>query len=211
MSQLEEIKENDEFWVRVRIERIDDLGIWFRHMLPSGRIDTVHDFVTTWRSVFERKVTPFDQGVGRRFKKGDKVAKVSWNGNACVYEIGIVVKDEALSGLVGLSIDGYKGDVFVPAHKLALLIPAEERRPYYVVHNTNENSFDIYRVKDDGPVVRQSFFYAVGAHEGEERVCNVELTEGEANLAAAEECERLNDEYSNKLDTKLDYERACTD
>lgn len=198
MSQLEEIKENDEFWVRVRIERIDDLGVWFRHMLPSGRIDTVHDFVTTWRSVFAKKVTPFDQGVGRRFKRGDKVVRVIRNGSTYDTQIGTVVKDEALSGLVVLFVDGYKNDFFAPAHELALLIPAEERMPYYVVHNTNKNSFDICRVKDDGPVVRQSFFYAVSTHEGDESVRNAELTEGEAKLAAAEECERLNDEYSKE-------------
>lgn len=211
MEQLDDIKENDEFWVRVRIERIDDLGVWFRHMLPSGRIDTVHDFVTTWRSVFARKVTSFDRGTGRKFKRGDKVVRVTRNGSTYDTQIGTVVKDEALSGLVALLADCNKNACFVPAHELALLIPAEERRPYYVVHNTSKNAFDICCVKDDGPVVRQSFFYAVGVHEGEERVCNVELTEGEANLAAAEECERLNDEYSNKLDTELDYERACTD
>ena len=88
MSQLEEIKENDEFWVRVRIDHIDDLGIWFRHMLPSGRIDTVHDFVTTWRSVFARKVTSFDRGTGRKFKKGDKVVRVTRNGSTYDTQIG---------------------------------------------------------------------------------------------------------------------------
>lgn len=203
MSQLEDIKENDEFWVRVRIDHIDDLGIWFRPMLPNDQPDMAHDYITPWRSVFARKVTSFDRGTGRKFKRGDKVVRVTRNGSTYDTQIGIVVKDEALSGLVGLLADCNKNACFVQAHELALLIPAEERRPYYVVRNTNKNSFDICRVKDDGPVVRQSFFYAVCAHEGKESVCNAELTEGEANLAAAEECERLNDEYSNKLDAEL--------
>lgn len=203
MEQLEEIKENDEFWIRVRISRIDKLGIWFRLMSPNGRPHIAHDYGTTHSNIFTKKVTSFDRGTGRKFKRGDKVVRVTRNGSTYDTQIGTVVKDEALSGLVALLADCDKNACFVPAHELALLIPAEERRPYYVVHNTSKNAFNICRVKDDGPVVRQSFFYAAGVHEGEERVCNVELTEGEANLAAAEECERLNDEYSNKLDTEL--------
>ena len=204
MSQLEVIKENDEFWVRVRIEGSDELGTWFRLMLPTGQPDMTHDYVTSWKSVFARKVTSFDRGTGRRFKRGDKVVRVTRNGSTYDTQIGIVVKDEALSGLVVLFVDCYKDTFCAPAHELALLIPAEERRPYYVVQNTSENSFDICRMHNHCPAVRQSFYYAVGKHEGKESVCNAELTEGEAHLAAAEECERLNEAYSQKYDDGQD-------
>lgn len=198
MEQLDDIKENDEFLVRVRIERIDDLGVWFRPMLPSGRVDITHDYVTPWRNVFVNKVTSFDRGAGRKFKKGDMVRVVVWNGRTCLRDgqVGIVVRNEDASGMVELSIDGWSNGVFIHACKLELISTLEERAPYYVVHNTSENSFDVCRMYGDRPVVRQSFFYAEGEHEGEESVCNAELTEIEAKKEATEACERLNDEYS---------------
>lgn len=198
MEQLEDIKENDEFWVRVRIDRIDDIGIWFRFVFPNGQADIAHDYVTSRRHVFTEKITRFSQCAGRKFKKGDKVRIVVWNGRTCARDgqVGFVVRDEDNSGMVELSIDGWKNGVFVHACKLELISTLEEREPYYVVRNTSENSFDICRMYGDRPVVRQSFFYAVGAHEGKESVCNVELTEIEAKKEATEACESLNAEYS---------------
>ena len=203
MSQLEEIKENDEFLVRVRIEGSDDLGIWFRLMLPNGQPDMAHDYVTSWRNVFANKAAPLHRDVCRKFKKGDKVRIVVWNGRTCLRDgqVGFVVRDEDASGMVELAIDGWKNGVFIHACKLELISTIEERAPYYVVHNTSENSFDICRMYGDRPVVRQSFFYAVGEHEGEESVCNAELTEIEAKAAATEACESLNTDYSKGLNT----------
>lgn len=197
MDQLEDIKENDEFLVRVRIERIDDLGVWFRPMLPSGRVDITHDYVTPWRNVFTNKAAPLHRDVCRKFKKGDKVRVIAWNGRESMRDgqVGFVVRNEDASGMVELAIDGWKNGVFIHACKLELISTLEERAPYYVVHNTSENSFDICRMYGDRSVVRQSFFYAVGKHEGEESVCNAELTEVEAKKEATEACARLNDEY----------------
>ena len=197
MSQSEEIKEKDEFLVRVRIEGSDDLGIWFRLVLPNGQPDTAHDYVTSRRNVFANKAAPLHRDVCRKFKKGDKVRIVVWNGRTCLRDgqVGFVVRDEDASGMVELSIDGWTNGVFIHACKLELISTLEERAPYYVVQNTSENSFDICRMYADCPVVRQSFYYAVGKHEGEESVCNAELTEIEAKKEATEACARLNDEY----------------
>ena len=206
MEQLEEIKENDEFWVRVRILRSDDIGIWFRFVFPNGQADIAHDYVTSRRNVFTNKAAPLHRDVCRKFKKGDKVRIVVWNGRTCMRDgqVGFVVRDEEPSGMVELAIDGWKNGVFVHACKLELISTLEEREPYYVVQNTSENSFDICRMHSDCPVVRQSFYYAVGEHEGEESVCNAELTEVEAKAAAVEECERLNEAYSQKYDDGQD-------
>lgn len=197
MEQLEEIKENDEFWVRVRIDRIDDIGIWFRFVFPNGQADIAHDYVTSRRHVFANKAAPLNRDVCRKFKKGDMVRVVVWNGRTCLRDgqVGFVVRDEEASGLVELSIDGWSNGVFIHACKLELISTLEEREPYYVVQNTSENSFDICRMYYGVPAVRQSFFYAEGEHEGEESVCNAELTEIEAKKEATEACERLNAEY----------------
>ena len=197
MEQLEEIKENDEFWVRVRIVRSDDIGIWFRFVFPNGQADIAHDYVTSYRHVFTDKITRFSQCAGRKFKKGDKVRVVAWNGRESMRDgqVGFVVRDEEASGMVELAIDGWKNGVFIHACKLELISTLEEREPYYVVQNTSENSFDICRMYAGVPAVRQSFYYAVGEHEGEESVCNAELTEVEAKKEATEACARLNDAY----------------
>ena len=203
MEQLEEIKENDEFWVRVRIKRSDEIGIWFRIVLPNGQSDIAHDYVTSRLNVFTNKVAPLHRDVCRKFKKGDMVRVVVWNGRTCLRDgqVGFVVRDEEASGMVELSIDGWSNGVFIHACKLELISTLEERAPYYVVHNTSENSFDVCRMYGDRPVVRQSFFYAEGKHEGEESVCNAELTEIEAKKEATEACESLNAEYSKGLNT----------
>lgn len=200
MEQLEEIKENDEFLVRVRIEGSDELGIWFRIVLPNGQSDIAHDYVTPWLNVFTNKVAPLHRDACRTFKIGDMVRVVVWNGRTCLRDgqVGIVVSNEDVSGMVELSIGGWSKGVFIHACKLELISTLEEREPYYVVQNTSENSFDICRMYYGVPAVRQSFFYTEGKHEGEESVCNAELTEIEAKKEATEACERLNVAYSQK-------------
>lgn len=81
---------------------------------------------------------------------------------------------------------------------LELLIPVEELRPYYVSHNTAENAFEICRTVDGKSVSRMCYFYKKGTHEGEESNCYAEMTEAEAEKAAKDECNRLNEEWSKR-------------
>ena len=78
---------------------------------------------------------------------------------------------------------------------LELLIPVEELRPYYVTHNTAENAFEICRTVDGKSVSRMCYFYKKGTHEGEESTCYAEMTEAEAEKAAEDERDRLNEEW----------------
>lgn len=78
---------------------------------------------------------------------------------------------------------------------LELLIPVEELRPYYVTHNTAENAFEICRTVDGKSVSRMCYFYKKGIHEGEKSTCYAEMTEAEAEKAAEDERDRLNEEW----------------
>lgn len=82
---------------------------------------------------------------------------------------------------------------------LELLIPVEELKPYYVVHNTAENAFEICRMTDGKALSRMCYFYKEGTHEGEESSCYAEMTETEAEKAAKDECKRLNEDWSKRL------------
>ena len=81
---------------------------------------------------------------------------------------------------------------------LELLIPVEELKPYYIAHNTPENAFEICRTVNGKCASRMCYFYKKGIHEGEETFCSAELTEDEARKAAADECNRLNEEWRKR-------------
>lgn len=84
---------------------------------------------------------------------------------------------------------------------LELLTPVEELKPYYVVCNPAENAFKVCRMAAGNSVTRMCYFYKEGTHEGEKRACCAEMTEAEAEKAAEDECNRLNEqcrEYRNK-------------
>lgn len=82
---------------------------------------------------------------------------------------------------------------------LELLIPVEELHPYYVLRNTAENVFEICRTVDGKALSRMCYFYKEGMHEGEESNCYAEMTEAEAEKAAEDECNRLNEEWGKRL------------
>jgi hypothetical protein len=78
---------------------------------------------------------------------------------------------------------------------LEMLIPVEELHPYYVAHNPGENAFEVCRTVDGKPVTRMCYFYKEGTHEGEESFCYAEMTEAEAEQAAEDERDRLNEDW----------------
>ena len=69
----------------------------------------------------------------RKFRKGDKVRVVEWNGRgiARIGMDGTVVEDE-FNSKVNLAIDGWTKDVFYPACHLELVTPVEELEPFSV-------------------------------------------------------------------------------
>ena len=82
---------------------------------------------------------------------------------------------------------------------LELLIPVKELNPYYVVHTTSENAFEVCRMVDGKSVTRLCYFYKEGMHEGRESGCYAEMTEAEAEKAAEDERDRLNEEWRKRL------------
>lgn len=78
---------------------------------------------------------------------------------------------------------------------LEILIPVDEFRPYYVQHNTAENVFEICRKVYGKALSRMCYFYKKGTHAGEESTCYAEMTEAEAQKAAEDERDRLNEEW----------------
>lgn len=84
---------------------------------------------------------------------------------------------------------------------LELLTPVKELKPYYVVCSPAERAFKVCRTAAGNSVTRMCYFYKEGTHEGEERTYCAEMTEAEAEKAAEDECNRLNEqcrEYRNK-------------
>lgn len=111
----------------------------------------------------------------RKFRKGDMVRVVEWNGRdiARVGEIGHVVSDEHNSR-VELAIDGWTKEVYYPACHLKLVAPVEEQEPYFI-----EKSSNSYRLMNcNGELL---------AHYWEDHP--------HAKVAAEAECKRLNAEY----------------
>lgn len=99
---------------------------------------------------------------------------------------------------VGIAFSDGTTAVIDPVY-LELLIPVKELNPYYVVHTTSENAFEVCRMVDGKPVTRLCYFYKEGTHEGEESFCYAEMTEAEARKAAEDERDRLNEEWRKRL------------
>ena len=113
----------------------------------------------------------------RKFRKGDKVRVVEWNGRdiARVGQIGYVVSDE-YNSRVELTIDGWTKDVFYPACHLELVTPVEELEPFRVEENCG-----VWRVLNKKSNLIASAYNESGHHHAKE--------------AAEAERDRLNAEY----------------
>jgi hypothetical protein len=122
----------------------------------------------------------------RKFRKGDKVRVVEWNGRdiARVGQIGYVVSDE-YNSRVELGIDGWKNSVYYPACHLELVTPVEEQGPYSVRHNEAHAAWSIY-----GPFGLSAVNYFYGER--------YPYTNETAKVAAEAERDRLNAEYSKE-------------
>ena len=129
-------------------------------------------------------------------RKGREVYACEWE-DCCFHKLDgkYEVQVDESEGHVSVIDDKTGIDCYVSAFALELVTPVEEREPYYIIQTTSENSFDICCVKNGQKVVRQSFFYAEGMHEGRESGCYAEFTESEAKAAAEAERDRLNDEW----------------
>lgn len=125
----------------------------------------------------------------RKFKKGDKVRVVEWQGRhiARVGQMGYVVADEK-NCIVELAIDGWTKDIFYPTCHLELVTPVEELNPYIVkeIREDNGEFFEIvsYEVRKDGRTVAEFFCNDTNA-----------LTRKQAKEGAEAECDRLNAEW----------------
>lgn len=113
-------------------------GEWGTLELPSGRLVTIRpcDFeaLSPANGIKNTETDPkYDPN--RKFRKGDKVRVVKWNGRTSMRDgmDAFVVKNEDNGGMVEVSIDGWTNGVFYHACKLELVSPVEEREPYSVV------------------------------------------------------------------------------
>lgn len=128
-------------------------------------------------SAFLEKIKALKYDPCRLFKKGDKVRVVAWNGRESMRdgEVGFVVKKEEASGMVELSIDGWKNGVFYHACNLELVTPVEELEPYSIEKNIH--GWIVYK-DNPGNIV-----------------ANFNNTHPHAKEAAEAECARLNAEH----------------
>lgn len=125
----------------------------------------------------------------RKFKKGDEVRVVAWNGRdiARIGQIGRVVSDEHNSR-VELAIDGWTSSVYYPACHLELVTPVEELEPYTV----DECGFaPTFYVSKNGKV-----YMTIPYKDGS----SLFQTREEALAAAEAERDRLNAEYRKEQD-----------
>lgn len=120
----------------------------------------------------------------RKFRKGDKVRVVEWNGRnyydidhgtkletGCLAEIWEDEEDEQLEGYVSVIYQGYIRSV--PPCYLELVTPVEEIAPYFV-----EKGQISFRLK-----------------KGDKLLANYWPSHPNAQAAAEAECDRLNAEY----------------
>lgn len=116
----------------------------------------------------------------RKFRKGDMVRVVEWNGRdiARVGEIGHVVSDE-YNSRVELAIDGWTKEVYYPACHLKLVTPVEEQERY-VVEPSDVAYFVVDKKHKSGEQNVVMYMCALHPH---------------AKAAAEAECVRLNAEY----------------
>lgn len=133
----------------------------------------------------------------RRFRKGDKVRVVSWQGrspgcSALLGKITTVLHDE---NELGVRIQIGEGESFCtpsPCY-LDLITPVEELERYVIIHNEREKYYDVCWKDDDEPDgrtgrtrVRATFWY----HKPPQT-----YSQTEALSAAEAECARLNAEH----------------
>jgi hypothetical protein len=129
----------------------------------------------------------------RKFRKGDKVRLIEWNGRKPfdtlhglklnLGEVHIVLDDEYERNevYIGMSAADEEQSV-VHACNLELITPVEDMGPYRVRHNAVHSAWSIY-----GPFDLSAVNYFYGEH--------YPYTKETARAAAEAECARLNEEY----------------
>lgn len=116
-------------WHFVHVSKIEKIKLTQTTMEIIKRNGMVHKLVAKPKEKEEKpKYDPY-----RRFKKGDIVRVVEWNGRvrARTGMVGRVVENERNS-MVELAIDGWTKDVFYPACHLELVTPVEALELYSV-------------------------------------------------------------------------------
>lgn len=204
--KIEDIKVGETYNVRVVVTKIDETLIYTKTGIPH--LLDGNCFMAVEAAAFSHIPTGYEQPINllkmteipetypkhdpcRKFRKGDKVRVVRWNGRdiARVGQIGYVVADE-YNSRVELAIDGWTKDVFYPACHLELVTPVEELEPYYVSTNIDCSTCTIFKRVGEKKFVHSAYYFVNG------RGCsNAILGINEANAAAEAECARLNAEY----------------
>lgn len=137
-SILETIKKRDSCHVRMTFEGVDSDGDYvFRDERCLGKLyfdaDSVKALVTpiSYANGIKNTETVPKYDPFRKFRKGDIVRVVEWNGRdiARAGQIGHVMSNE-INSRVELSIDGWARDVYYPACHLEIVTTAEELEPY---------------------------------------------------------------------------------
>ena len=176
----------------------------------GSNLSPAHIYISNIDSLLDKAPTSTASAL-RPFKAGDiaKCVDVHKRKPACGIDGVYVRLDGEIVTVITNEVDRENGtvDIKFPCGTVAtidpvyleLLIPVEELKPYYVVHNTAENAFEICRTTDGKALSRMCYFYKKGIHEGDESNCYAELTETEAEKAAKDECKRLNEDWSKRL------------
>lgn len=139
--------------------------------VPSVENKTINDILDVTEISLSTK-PKYDPN--RKFRKGDKVRIVEWNGRKSMRDgmIALVVNNEDNGGMVEVSIDGWKNGVFYNACKLELVTPVEELEPYTVVESYGRTDV----MKGDYPIATytDSHPHAKEAAEAERDRLNAE-------------------------------------
>lgn len=182
-EQIKNLTPGDPLVIYTTFDHIDDDGdLWFScpQKFDSENFEYIDpEYVSLPGEPVEQPKPKYDPC--RKFRKGDKVRVVEWNGRdiARVGQIGYAVSDEHNSR-VELAIDGWTKEVFYPACHLELVTPVEELEPYRV----ETGGYNRFRIKKGN--LEYSYF-PFGEH--------CVLSMDEAKAAAEAECDRLNAEW----------------
>lgn len=188
-EQLKQLKPGDEIFIRATFVKIlDDGDVEFLHTNKNldDEVVKTEEYTLPSNVILPSELQPAPKhDPCRLFKKGDKVRVVEWNGRTSLRDgqVGFVVKNEEASGMVELSIDGWKNGAFYHACNLELVTPVEETEPYSI-GKSDYNGF--VNIEKKGKIIAM-IPYGKDLHEHK--------TREEAFAAAEAERDRLNVEY----------------
>jgi hypothetical protein len=192
MEDFRELNVGDVCFVRAQVRVVKSEAMHFDTIDENGKLlldwsfslcDSEYNSILTADDLQQEVKPKYDPC--RKFRKGDVVRVVEWNGRKPEAEDKLyTVQQNERPGrtMVDIGPNDAGGSSFYTACFLELVTPVEERGLYVVRHNEAHAAWSIY-----GPFNLSAVNYFYGEH--------YPYTEESAKAAAEAECERLNEEY----------------